>query len=59
MYILPPNRLWADDVHNANLGRPLANREDKRRADRMARGKPNKGTPKDKRLKRNRRKRRK
>lgn len=34
----------------------VPNREERRRAERMAKGKPSKGTRKDKRLKRNRRK---
>lgn len=54
MIIAPHSQLWADDVHNANIGRPVANRRKRREKTRMAKGKPSKGTPKDKRLKRNR-----
>jgi hypothetical protein len=52
MFVFP--QLWADEVHDSNIGLAPRNREE-RRAVRMAKGKPNKGTPKDKRLKRNRR----
>jgi hypothetical protein len=43
--------LWNDQVHNSNVGIPPRNRKERRA--RMAKGKPSKGTGKDKRLKRN------
>jgi hypothetical protein len=51
MFVIPGSSLWHDDVHNANIFRTVANREDRRA---MAKGKPSKGTGRDKRLKRNR-----
>lgn len=53
MFVMNP--LWEDEVHNANVRMVPANRREHREAVRMAKGKPSKGTKKDKRLKRNRR----
>lgn len=47
--------LWQDDIHNSNVRRAPANRSERREAARMKKGKPSKGTKKDRRLKRNRR----
>jgi len=52
--------LYEDAVHNDNIGRirTVPNREEKRafrKALKAAKGKPSKGTPKDKRLKQNKR----
>lgn len=59
MFVMPhQGELWADEVHNDNVGRTtiVPNRKERRAKERMAKGKPSKGTPKDRRLKRNRRK---
>jgi hypothetical protein len=57
VFVMPSKTLWADAVHNANIGRTttIPNRRERREKERMAKGKPSKGTPKDKRLKRNKR----
>jgi hypothetical protein len=55
MFVMPHNLLFFDQVNNSNVGMKPRNREERRKAERMA--KPSKGTKKDKRLKRNRKRR--
>jgi len=57
MFVMPQNELWFDQVHISNVGLKPRNRQERRSAVRAAKGKPSKGTPKDKRLKRNRKRR--
>lgn len=52
-----PDTLWFNDVQNSNVAAnvvTLPNRTELRRLSRMAKGKPSKGTKKDRRLKTNR-----